>query len=72
MADKQPIREVVADLTWAELYATKLRKEIKSLIPIVKKLPIRPELVQTAKQMRKELENTNGTVAGFKALAGFQ
>ena len=72
MADKQSVRDVVADLTWADLYATKLRKEIKGLIPIVKKLPIRPELVQNAKQLRKELENTNGTVASIKALAGFQ
>ena len=29
MADQQSIRDVVADLTWAELYASKLRKEIK-------------------------------------------
>jgi hypothetical protein len=72
MADEQSIRDVVADLTWAELYTTKIRKQIKSLIPIVKKLPIRPKLAQNAKQLRKELENTNGTVAGLRALAGFQ
>jgi hypothetical protein len=72
MPDQQSIRDVVADLTWAELYASKLRKEIKALIPSVKKLPIRPELAQNAKQLRKELENTNRTIAGFKALAGFQ
>ena len=72
MTDKQSKRDVVADLTWAELYTTQIRKEIKSLIPIVKNSPIRPELVQNAKQLRKELEHTNGTIAGFKALAGFQ
>ena len=42
MADKQSIRDAVADLTWADLYTRKIRKEIKSLIPIVKTLPNRP------------------------------
>jgi hypothetical protein len=72
MIDKQRTRDVVADLTWAELYTSKVRKELKTLIPIIKKISVRPELVESAIVLRQQLENTNRTISDLKALAGIQ
>ncbi len=56
MADQQSIRDVVADLTWAELYASKLRKEIKALIPSVKNSQSDPSSPRTLSNCARNLK----------------
>jgi hypothetical protein len=48
MPRKQTAQVLVADLTWADLYATSIRKDVKMLIPAVKKISTRVDLTVSA------------------------
>ncbi len=46
MPRKQTAQVLVADLTWADLYATSIRKDVKMLIPAVKKISTREKMTR--------------------------
>ena len=59
---------MVADLTWADLYATSIRKDVKMLIPAVKKISTRVDLTVSAALLRQQLESAKGTTAELKKM----
>jgi hypothetical protein len=63
-------RDLVADLTWAELYTTKIRENLKILTPAVKTTPTSAELTDSAALLRQQLESAHRTAAGLSKMAG--
>lgn len=57
MPRKQTAHDLVADLTWAELYAADIRKDLKILIPAVKENLTRADLTESAALLRWQLES---------------
>jgi len=68
MLRKQTAQVLVADLTWADLYATSIRKDVKMLIPAVKKISTRVDLTVSAALLRQQLESAKGTTAELKKM----
>ena len=58
--------DLVADLTWAELYITKIRENLKILIRAVKNTPTGVELNESAALLRQQLESAHGTAAKLR------
>ncbi len=54
--------DLVADLTWAELYAAKIKENLKILISAVKKTPTRNDLIESTTLLRQQLESANRTI----------
>ncbi len=67
MPRKQTAQVLVADLTWADLYATSIRKDVKMLIPAVKKISTR-DLTESAVLLRQQLESAKCTTAELKKM----
>jgi hypothetical protein len=65
----QPSTDLVADLTWADLYAGKIRQELKTLTPAAKKGSNSGELTTGAAKLRQQLEGAHRTVAELKILS---
>ena len=55
--------DMVADLTWANLYARRIRQDLRALTPAVKKIPVSDELAEVVAKLRKELEGAHRTIA---------
>ena len=68
MLRKQTAQVLVADLTWADLYAASIRKDVKMLIPAVKKISTRADLTERAALLRQQLESAKGTTAELKKM----
>ncbi len=68
MPRKQTPQVLVADLTWADLYATSIRKDVKMLIPAVKKISTRVDLTVSAALLRQQLESAKYTTAELKKM----
>jgi hypothetical protein len=54
---------LIADLTWADLYAGQIHKELKVLTPSVKKVLPSPELTDIATKLRQQLAGAHRTIA---------
>jgi hypothetical protein len=65
---KQPASDLVADLTWAQLYTAEIREGLKIVTPGVKRLPSGPELRESAALLRRQLESANRTIAKLRIL----
>jgi hypothetical protein len=68
MPRKQTAQVLVADLTWADLYAASIRKDVKMLIPAVKKISTRADLTESAVLLRQQLESAKCTTAELKKM----
>jgi hypothetical protein len=55
--------DLVADLTWAELYTAKVRENLKILTPAVKNSAPSAELMESAALLRRQLESAHRTAA---------
>ena len=62
MPKKTLNNDLVADLTWAELYAAKIKENLKILISAVKKTPTRNDLIESTTLLRQQLESANRTI----------
>jgi hypothetical protein len=71
MTKKRIDSDLVADLTWAELYTAKIRENLKVLTPAVKKKPTRTEALESAKLLRQQLESANRTANELRKMIGF-
>lgn len=72
MAKKRINSDVVADLTWAELYTAKIRKTLKILTPAVKNVETRAELMENAALLRQQLESANRTTAELRKMLSLE
>jgi hypothetical protein len=72
VAKKAINSNLVADLTWAELYTVKIRENLKILTPTVKKSPTSADLTENAALLRQQLESANRTVAGLSKKVGVE
>jgi hypothetical protein len=62
----KPAAGLVADLTWAELYAARIRENLKILTPAVKKISTGAELRERAARLRQQLKSANRTAAELR------
>jgi hypothetical protein len=60
--------EMVADLTWANLYARRIRQDLIMLTPAVKKIAASGELGEIVAKLRNELEAVHRTLADLRKL----
>jgi hypothetical protein len=60
--------DTVADLTWANLYARRIRQDLSVLTPAVKKIAASGELAEIVAKLRKELEGAYRTIAELRIL----
>jgi hypothetical protein len=63
MSNKPPAAGLIADLTWAELYAVRIRENLKILTPAVKRISTGAELTEPAARLRQQLKSANRTAA---------
>ena len=70
MPKKQTAKDLVADLTWAELYTTEIRHELRLLTTAVKTIPTEPdpELTESAMLLRRQLESAKRTSAQLRTM----
>ena len=61
--------DTLADLTWANLYARRIRQDISVLTPAVKKIAASGELAEIVAKLRKELEAAYRIIAELRILA---
>src|SRR5260370_28830826 len=54
--------ELVADLTWADLYARQIRQDLNLLTPAVRKVSTSAELADAAAKLRDQLAGPHRTV----------
>lgn len=60
--------DLIADLTWAELYINKIRENLKILTPAVKKTSMSTELAEPVTLLRRQLEGANRTAAALRKI----
>jgi hypothetical protein len=66
---KQEINsDLVADLTWAELFTAQIWENLKILTPAVKKTPASAELTESAALLRQQLESAHRTADGLRKI----
>lgn len=70
MENNQGIASLVADLTWAELYAGQIRGDLKTLTPTVKKISMSAELTKGAARLREQLKAAHRTMSVLRTMAG--
>jgi hypothetical protein len=70
--EKQLARDALADLTWAVLYAGKIRENLKGLAPIFRKTQINVELTEDAALLRQQLEGASRTTAKLRKMIGLE
>jgi len=61
---------LMADLTWADLYARQICKDLKQLTPAMRKALGKTELVGNTAKLREQLEGAHRTIAELKIMAG--
>ena len=62
--------DLIADLTWADLYARQIRKDLKQLTPAIRKVSSSTELVGGTAKLREQLEGAHRIVAELRTIAG--
>ena len=70
MMKKQPTSDLVADLTWAELYARNIRQDLKLLSPAVEKIETGHKVTESAALLRRQLEDANRTTGELRKMTG--
>ena len=61
---------LMADLTWADLYARQIRKDLKQLAPAIRKVSNSTELVGNTAKLREQLQGAHRTIAELRTMAG--
>jgi hypothetical protein len=69
---KQLAGLALADLTWAVLYAGKIRENLKGLAPIFRKTQMNVELTEDAALLRQQLEGASRTSARLRKMSGLE
>ena len=60
---------LIADLTWADLYARQIRKDLKQLTSAFRRVSNSIELVGSTAKLREQLEDAHRTIAELKTIA---
>jgi len=61
--------DTLADLTWANLYARRIRQDLSALTPAVKQIAASGELAEIVAKLRKELEGAYRAIAELRISA---
>jgi hypothetical protein len=69
MPNYQAPWNLMADLTWADLYARQIRKDLKDLTPTIRKVSNSTELVSSTTKLREQLEGAHRTIAELRTIA---
>jgi hypothetical protein len=72
LPEKPLARDALADLTWAVLYAAKIRDSLKGLTPAFRKTRMITELTENAALLRLQLEGANRTSAKLRIMSGLE
>ena len=67
MRKLQSVKDV---LTWAELYLTNIRNDLRLVIPTVRKIAPPPEFILGAARLRGQIQDANRTVAELRKIIG--
>jgi hypothetical protein len=70
MPNDQVSTNLMADLTWADLYAREIRQHLKVLTPAVKRISSSAELTEGTAKLREQLEVAHRTIAALRTMAG--
>jgi hypothetical protein len=70
MANNHGSLNLMADLTWADLYARQIRKDLRQLTPAIRKVSSSNELVGSTAKLREQLEGAHHTIAQLRTIAG--
>ena len=70
MPTDQRSMNLMADLTWADLYARQICKDLKQLTPAIRKTSSSTELVGSSAKLREQLEGAHRTIAEIRTIAG--
>jgi len=62
-------KNLIADLTWADLYAREICKDLKQLTPAIRKASSSTDLVGSAAKLREQLEGAHRTIAQLRTMA---
>ncbi|MGC2305073.1 hypothetical protein [Candidatus Binatus sp.] len=62
--------DLLADLTWADLYARQIRKDLKQLTPAIRKVSQSTELIGSTAKLREQLQDAHRTIAELRTIAG--
>ena len=72
LPEKPLAGDALADLTWAALYAGKIRDNLKGLTPVFRKTRTRTELTENAALLRLQLQGANRTSAMLRIMSGLE
>lgn len=70
MPNNEVSSNLVADLTWADLYARQIRQDLKRLTPAVRKVTSSTELTEGTAKLREQLEHAHRTIAELTMMTG--
>ncbi len=62
--------DLIADLTWADLYARQIRQDLNMLTPAVRKVSTSAELTEVAARLRDQLEGAHRTMSELRTMTG--
>jgi hypothetical protein len=68
--EKQVAGDALADLTWAVLYAGRIRDNMIGLTPALRKTQTSAALTENAALLRLQLEGANRTSAKLREMSG--
>jgi len=69
MPNNNESSNLIADLTWADLYARQIRKDLKQLTPTMRRVSNSNELVGSTAKLREQLEGAHRTIAELRTIA---
>lgn len=70
LPENQRDRDALADLTWAVLYAAKIRDNLKGLPTVFRKSRTGPALTERAALLRQQLHSASDTVDALRKMSG--
>ena len=62
--------DLIADLTWADLYVRQIRKDLKQLTPAIRKASSSIKFVGRTSKLRDQLEGVHRTIVELITMAG--
>ena len=69
MPNNNESSNLIADLTWADLYARQIRKDLKQLTPAMRRVSNSNQLVGSTAKLREQLEGAHRTIAELRTIA---